>query len=206
MVGEGVLLEALRRPDVGQVLVIGRRPCGHSHPKLKEIIHSNFCDLSPITSQLAGYNACFYCLGVSSVGMKKAEYAHITYDMTIHVAETLQSLNPDMTFCYVTGAGTDSSEKGRMAWARVKGRTENQLLRMPFKDAYMFRPGFMKAAPGALNTQKYYRWFAWMYPAVRKLGIACTLTEVGQAMIHAAQRGYSKRVLEVKDIIELAKA
>src|ERR1700744_2355761 len=147
MVGEGVLLACLDHPEVEQVLAINRRPAGRTHPKLREIIHSDFFDLGPVEPQLAGYNACFFCLGVSSVGMKKEAYQHVTYDLTLNFAQALARQNADPAFCYVTGAGTDSSEKGRISWARVKGATENALLRM-FRRAYMFRPGFMKPTPG----------------------------------------------------------
>jgi hypothetical protein len=207
MVGEGVLLECLSNPEVERVLVINRRPGGRSHPKLTEIVHADFFDLAPIESRLAGYDACFFCLGVSSVGMKAAEYRHVTYDLTLHVAALLVRLNPDTAFCYVTGAGTDSSEKGRVAWARVKGATENALLRL-FKRGYMFRPGFMKPTPGQRNVNKYYKYIGWFYPVGRKLfpGGFCTIREVGLAMIHAAGRGAEKSVLEVKDIIALARS
>src|SRR3982074_2788545 len=156
MVGEGVLLECLSHPDVAQVLVINRRPGGVSHPKLREIIHPDFFDLAPIESQLIGYDACFFCLGVSSVGMSMEVYRHVTYDLTLNVGQCLAKSNPAMTFCYVTGAGTDSSEQGRVAWARVKGATENELMRL-FKHAYMFRPAFMKATPGQKNIKSYYK-------------------------------------------------
>lgn len=206
MVGEGVLLECLEHPDVASVGVINRRPGGVTHPKLKEIIHTDFFDLSPIASQLSGYNACFFCLGISSVGVSKEEYRHITYDLTLGFAQTLAVSNPDLTFCYVTGAGTDSTEKGRSAWARVKGETENALMRI-FKRAYMFRPGFMKATPGQKNVKDYYRFIAWMYPLGRVLFPAgfCTLQEVGRAMINISLKGYSKQIITVKDIVELAK-
>jgi uncharacterized protein YbjT (DUF2867 family) len=151
MVGEGVLLECLSHPDVEQVVVINRRPGGVSHPALREIIHPDFFDLAPIASQLIGYNACFFCLGVSSVGTSQEEYKRITYDLTLNVGQLLATLNPEMTFCYVTGAGTDSSGQGRVAWARVKGATENALMRS-FKRSYMFRPAFMKASPGQSAT------------------------------------------------------
>ena len=205
MVGEGVLLECLMHSDVEQVLVINRKPGGVSHPKLSEIIHSDFFDLKPIEQQLTGLNACFFCLGVSSVGMSKEEYRHITYDLTLTVAQLLAKLNPATTFCYVTGAGTDSSEQGSVAWARVKGATENALLRL-FKRAYMFRPGFMKATPGQNNVKSYYKFIAWLYPIGRALYPAgfCTLREVGLAMINAASKGYPKQILEVKDIVALA--
>jgi nucleoside-diphosphate-sugar epimerase len=205
MVGEGVLLECLNHLDMEQILVINRKPGGVSHPKLREIIHKDFFDLQPIEQQLSGFNACFFCLGVSSVGMREEEYKHITFDLTLNVARVLVELNPQMTFCYVTGAGTDSSEKGRSAWARVKGMTENALLRL-FKHAYMFRPGFMKATRGQKNVKSYYRYIAWLYPIGRTLYPAgfCTLQEVGLAMIKAAGKGYAKQILEVKDIVALA--
>ena len=207
MVGEGVLLECLNHPDVEQVLVINRKLGGVSHPKLREIIHTDFFDLAPIESQLIGYNACLFCLGVSSVGMSKEEYRHITYDLTLNVGQLLERLNPEMTFCYVTGAGTDSSEQGRVAWARVKGATENALMRL-FKQSYMFRPAFMKASAGQKNVKSYYRYLAWLYPIGRALYPAgfCTLQELGRAMINAVSKGYPKQILEVKDIVKLAKA
>jgi uncharacterized protein YbjT (DUF2867 family) len=207
MVGEGVLLECLNHPDVEQVLVINRKPGGVSHPKLREIIHADFFDLASIEQQLIGYNACFFCLGVSSVGMSREEYKHITYDLTLNVGKLLAELNPEMTFCYVTGAGTDSSEQGRTGWANVKGATENALMRL-FKHSYMFRPGFMKATPGQKNVKSYYKFLAWLYPIGRALYPSgfCTLEEVGRAMINAVSKGYPKQILEVKDIVELAKA
>jgi uncharacterized protein YbjT (DUF2867 family) len=205
MVGEGVLLECLNHPDVEQVLVINRRPGGMSHPKLREIIHADYFELASIEQQLVGYDACFFCLGVSSVGLNQAEYRHVTYDLTLSVAQTLAKVNSDVTFCYVTGAGTDSSEKGRVAWARVKGATENALIRL-FRKSYMFRPGFMKATPGQKNIKSYYTWIAWLYPIGRVLYPSgfCTLQEVGRAMINAANKGYPKQILEVRDIVQLA--
>ena len=205
MVGEGVLMECLSHPDVAQVLVINRKPAGVSHPKLREIIHMDFFDLANNEPQLLGYDACFFCLGVSSVGMSQEEYRHITYDLTLNVARTLAKCNADLTFCYVTGAGTDSSERGRTAWARVKGATENALMRL-FKRSYMFRPGFMKATPGQKNVKSYYTWLAWLYPLGRRLYPAgfCTLQEVARAMINAACQGYPKKILEVGDIVQLA--
>jgi nucleoside-diphosphate-sugar epimerase len=207
MVGEGVLLECLSHAEVEQVLVINRRPAGVSHAKLHEIIHADFFDLAPIESQLTGYNACFFCLGTSSVGVTKEDYRHITYDLTLNVGQLLARSNPEMTFCYVTGAGTDSSEQGRVAWARVKGATENALMRL-FKRSYMFRPGFMKATPGQKNVKSYYSFIAWLYPIGRALYPAgfCTLQEVGRAMINAASKGYPRQILDVQDIVRLAKA
>jgi uncharacterized protein YbjT (DUF2867 family) len=207
MVGEGVLLECLNHPDVERILVINRKPGGVSHPKLREIIHADFFNLAPIESQLVGYNACFFCLGISSIGMSEADYKHVTYDLTLNVGQLLAKLNPDLTFCYVTGAGTDSSEQGRVAWARVKGATENALMRL-FQHAYMFRPAFMKATPGQKNIKSYYKLFAWIYPIGRTLYPAgfCTLQEVGLAMINSVSRGYPKQILDVEDIAKLAKA
>jgi uncharacterized protein YbjT (DUF2867 family) len=205
MVGEGVLQECLNHPQVDKVLVISRRPSGIVHPKVSEVIHSNFHDVSAIENRLKGYNACFFCLGVSSVGMKEDEYRHLTYDLTLHVAKTLCRLNLDMTFCYVSGAGTSSSESGAM-WARVKGRTENELLKLPFKGSYMFRPAVMRPTPGLKNTLKGYTYFAWMLPGLQKLfpNYVCSLRDVGQAMINAVSKGYPKRILEVSDIVSLA--
>ena len=159
MVGEGVLYECLNHPDVESVLVINRRSCHTIHPKLKEIIHENFFNFSSIEEQLSGYNACFFCLGVSSVGMNEEKYTKVTYDLTLGFAGTLARLNPEMTFCYVSGAATDSSEKGKMMWARVKGKTENDLMKLPFKRAYMFRPGFMQPTKGLKNANKMYKVF-----------------------------------------------
>jgi len=206
MVGEGVLHECLLHPDVEAVLVINRKPCGVSHPKLKEIIHADFYDLSAIESQLTGYNACFFCLGVSSVGMKEPEYYKVTYILTMHVAQTLSRLNMDMVFCYVSGAGTDSSEKGRLSWARVKGKTENDLMKLPFKAAYGFRPGFMLPTEGLKNTLPYYKYVTWLYPLVRPLfpGMFGTLKELGMAMINVVKFGSVKKTPDVKDIRELA--
>jgi hypothetical protein len=206
MVGEGVLLECLANNDVEQVLVINRKPGGVTHPKLREIIHKDFFNLAPIESQLSGYNACFFCLGVSSVGVTAEEYKHFTQDLTLNVGKTLAKLNPDMTFCYITGAGTDSSEKGRVRWARVKGATENALMGM-FKKSFMFRPGFMKATSGQKNLKSFYKYIDWTYPIGRALYPSgfCTLQEVGKAMINAATQGAPKQILEVKDIVQLSK-
>lgn len=207
MVGEGVLHECLYHPDVEAVLVINRKPCGVTHQKLNEIIHANFHDLSPIEGQLKPYNACFFCLGVSSVGMNEEMYHHQTYDLTIHVAKTLLRQNPDMVFCYVSGSGTDNTGNGRSMWARVKGKTENALLQIGFKGAYMFRPGYMQPTKGLKNTLRWYGVFSWMYPLLRLLfpGYVSTLKEVGVAMIHVVTKGYEKPVLEVRDIVRLAR-
>jgi len=208
MVGEGVMHECLLRDEVEQVLVINRRPCGFEHPKLIEIVHKDFFDISPIADQLKGYNACYFCLGVSSVGMKEPEYYRMTYTLTLGVAQVLSSQNPDIVFCYVSGAGTDSTEKGRSMWARVKGKTENDLMKLPFKKVYAFRPGYMHPTLGLKNTNKYYKYISWMYPFLKLLfpNGASTLAELGEAMINITLNGYDKQVIEVKDIIKLAKA
>jgi len=207
MVGEGVLMESLEHPDVEKVLVINRRPCGVTHPKLTEILHADFLDLSPVADNLTGYNACFFCLGVSSVGMKEDVYYTMTYTLTMHMAGMLSKQNPDMTFCYVSGAGTDSTEKGRINWARVKGKTENDLMKLPFKKTFAFRPGFMLAAKGAKNVPGYFGVFRVLYPALRSLfpRFVTTLKEVAVAMINSVKYGYEKPVIEVNDIIALSK-
>lgn len=206
MVGEGVLHECLQHPQVEAVLIISRKPYGLSHPKLTEIIHTDFYNLSPIASQLSGYDACFFCLGISSVGMKEDAYYKVTYTLTLHVAGTLAPLNPQMVFCYISGAGTDSTEKGRSMWARVKGKTENDLMKLPFREVYAVRPGFIKPTKGLKHTHKFYWYINWAFPIGRALFPAgfCTMKELGLAMIHIATRGYSKKVVDGKAIIQLA--
>jgi hypothetical protein len=207
MVGEGVLMESLLHPYVEKVLVIGRRACGVSHPKLTEIIHTDFFDLTPIAEQLKGYNACFFCLGVSSVGMKEDKYYSLTYTLTMHVAEILSKQNQGMTFIYISGAGTDSTERGRLSWARIKGKTENDLMKLSFKKVYAFRPGFMLPSKDARNVHGYYFIFRMLYPMLRFVlpDYVSTLKEVALAMINAVIIGYEKPVLEVKDILAVAR-
>lgn len=207
MVGEGVLFECLNHPAVEKVLIVNRRPYPLQHPKLKECIVPDFLKLDSFTEQLSGYDACFYCAGVSSVGMNEADYTRITYDTTIHFAKTLSTLNPQMTFIFVTGAGTDSTEKSRSMWARVKGKTENDLQRLPFKKAYSFRPGFMKASPGQRNIPWIYYSLAWLYYPLRPIipGLMSTLRDVAIAMIKCVLVGYPKPILEVRDINAFAK-
>ncbi len=206
MVGEGVLHEALLSEDVGRVLVLTRRSSGISHPKLSELIVNDFYDLSPIESQLAGYNACFFCLGVTSVGKKEEEYRRLTYDLTMSVARSLSKMNPDMTFCYISGKSTDSTEHGKLMWARVKGKTENDLMKLPFKRVFAFRPGYLHPTPGMKNVNKYYKYITWLYPVLRQMApsTVSTLEELGLAMIHVSERGYDSSILEVKDIIAAA--
>jgi hypothetical protein len=207
MVGEGVLHECLNHPDVEQVLVVNRKPCGVTHPKLTEIIHADFYDLSSIETKLSGYNACFFCLGTSVIGKTEEQYTKITYTLTMHFAETVCRQNPGMVFCYISGASTDTTEQGRMMWARVKGKTENDLMKLPFKAVYNFRPGYMHPTPGLKNTLKSYKYITWMYPFLRAIfpGKVTTLAELGHAMINVARDGYDKNILEVKDILTLSK-
>lgn len=205
MVGEGVLHECLKHDDVESVLVIGRRACGVTHPKLGELLHTDFFDFSKIEDQLRGYNACFFCLGVSSIGKKEDEYRRITYDITLAAAQTLSQLNADMTFCYVSGEGTDSSEKGKLMWARVKGKTENDILKLPFKGAFMFRPGYIKPTKGLKSAYLVSRMLAGIYPLLKAIAPKhlCTLEELGLSMIRVSENGYSSHVLENVDIRKL---
>jgi hypothetical protein len=207
MVGEGVLHECLLHPSVAEVLVVGRKPCGVAHPKLKEIIHKDFFNLSAIQQQLAGYDACFFCLGVSSVGMKEPEYYNLTYTLTMAFAQAVLAVNNNMTFSYISGASTDSTEKGRLMWARVKGKTENDLARLGFAAEYNFRPGYMHPTPGLKNVNKAYKYISWMYPFLRLVfpNRVSTLKDLALAMINSALYGYEKNILEVKDIKALAR-
>lgn len=207
MVGEGVLHECLQHDAIEEVLVVNRRPCGITHSKLRELIHNDFYDLTSIAHQLKGYDACLFCLGVSSIGMKEAEFYKPTYTLTMHFAETVSRQNKQMIFCYVSGAGTDSTEKGRQMWARVKGKTENDLMKLPFKKVYNFRPGYMQPTKGLNNTLGYYKYMSWLYPVLRAFfpKYVSTLKELGLAMINAATKVYNKSILEVKDIVALAK-
>jgi uncharacterized protein YbjT (DUF2867 family) len=206
MVGEGVLHEALLHPAVDAALVVGRRRCGVTHPKLRELLLKDFYDYSSCEEQLRGYNACFFCLGVSSVGMKELDYRHVTYDLTLAAAKILVRLNPGMTFCYVSGTGTDSTGSGKRMWARVKGSTENDLMKLPFKAVYAFRPGFIKPIRGLKNAYRLSVLLGGMYPVWKSLlpNYVCTLEDLGIAMIRSATDGYGKTILENKDIEALA--
>jgi uncharacterized protein YbjT (DUF2867 family) len=210
MVGQCVLRECLEDADVELVAAIGRSGTGVQNAKLREILHADLLDYTAIESQLRGFDACFFCLGVSSVGMKPEEYERITYGFTIAAARMLSRLNPQMTFVYVSGAGTDSSEKGRTAWARVKGRTENELLRLPFKAAYMFRPGIIQPLKGIRSktapVRVLYLVLRPVMPLLRRIApnLIVTSEQLGRAMVAAAKQGAPKRILEVRDISELA--
>jgi uncharacterized protein YbjT (DUF2867 family) len=209
MVGQGVLRECLLDPDVQQILSIVRTPTNQQNPKLRELVHTNFFDYSDIEPQLTGFDACIFTLGVSSAGMSEAEYTHLTHDLTLAVATTLARLNPQMTFLYVSGAGTDSTEHGRTMWARVKGRTENDLLKLPFRAAYMFRPGIIQPLHGIRSKTKLYQAFYTILSPVLPLlesafPQAITTTEqLGRAMLKVAKNGFPKPILESRDINSL---
>jgi uncharacterized protein YbjT (DUF2867 family) len=206
MVGQGVLRECLLDPGVNRVQVIGRTPTGVQHPKLRETVHSDLWHYSTIEGDLSGFDACFFVLGVSSAGMKAEAYEHITYGITMAAAETLCRLNPNMKFFYVSGAGTDSTERGRSMWARVKGKTENALLRLPFSAAYMFRPGLIQPLHGARSKTPAYRIiYSAVSPVISLLRRAfpnhvVTTEEIGLAMLMVARRDYPKPILEISDI------
>lgn len=204
MVGQSALRECLLDEDVQEILAISRKNTNQQHEKLKEIELENVADLSSIEHEITGFDACFFCLGVSSAGMKEEEYRKITYDITLSVATTFARINQQMTFIYVTGSGTDSSEKGRSMWARVKGKTENDLLRLPFKAAYMFRPGAIIPMHGVKSKTKLYQFFYDIlkpfYPLLMKSNGVITSEQVGKAMIHVARVGYSRPVIESHEL------
>jgi uncharacterized protein YbjT (DUF2867 family) len=209
MVGQGVLRECLIDPDVESVLSVVRRSSGQTHQKLKELVHDNFFDFSKIENDLTGFDACFFCLGISSAGMSEAEYKRITYDITIAAAQTLLKMNPNLTFIFVSGLGTDSTEKSRTMWARIKGKTENALLQMPFKAKYMFRPAFIQPLHGITSKTKLYRLFyvliTPLYPLLKFLfpKHVTTTEKIGRAMIKVAKQGASKNILTTADINEV---
>jgi uncharacterized protein YbjT (DUF2867 family) len=210
MVGQGVLRECLLDPDVHQILSIVRTPSNQPHPKLRELVHTDFFDYSAIEPELTGFDACFFSLGVSSAGMDEAKYTHLTYDLTLAAATTLARLNPQMTFLYISGAGTDSTEHGRTMWARVKGKTENDLLKLPFHAAYMFRPGFIQPLHGIRSKTKLYQTFyTALNPILPLLKSAfpryiTTTEELARAMLNVARNGYPSPILETPDIIRAA--
>ena len=205
MVGEGVLLECLAHPQITEILSVSRKPAGKTHPKLKEYIVPDFLSLKESDETLTGFDACFFCAGVSSVGMKETEYTRVTYDTTLAFAKAL-SPKPRMSFFYVSGAGTDGSEKGRVMWMRVKGKTENDLMKLPFKQVLAFRPGLMQFTDGQKNVSALQNFMSLLYPVVNFAfpNVANTIRQVGRAMIYAAENGYEKKVVEVKDIKILA--
>jgi len=210
MVGQGVLRECLLASDVEEVVAIGRTSIGAKHPKLKEIIHHDWFDYSTIKSDLHSFDACFFCLGVSSFGINEATYTRLTYDLTISAAQVLSTQNPEMSFIYVSGSGTDSSEQGKSMWARIKGRTENALLRLPFKSVYLFRPSVIQPLHGALSKTAQYRLFYSLFnpilPLMRRLMPSTMLTTeiVGRAMLELSRNGSQKQILNARDINEIS--
>ncbi|MDP4105267.1 MAG: NAD-dependent epimerase/dehydratase family protein [Bacillota bacterium] len=208
MVGQGVLRECLLDNEVREILTIGRKCTNHQHSKLKEIELRNVADLSSIEHEIKGFDACFFCLGVSSQGMKEQDYKKITYNITLSIAESLARLNPKMTFIYVSGSGTDSTEKGRFMWARVKGKTENDLLRLPFKAAYMFRPGAIIPMHGVKSKTKWYQLFYDLmrpfYPLLKKSSMVITTEQLGKAMIQVTKHGYFNAVIESDDLKKIS--
>jgi uncharacterized protein YbjT (DUF2867 family) len=206
MVGQGVLRECLLNPDVNQVLTIVRSPMGQQHTKLRELVRTDLFDYSNVEADLTGFDACFFCLGVTSAGMTEEQYTHITHDLTLAAATTLAKLNPTMTFIYVSGSGTDGTERGRSMWARVKGKTENDLLKLPFKAAYMFRIGFVQPLHGIVSKTKLYRiFYSVLNPILPFMQKAFpsqigTTEQVGRAMLLVAKHGFPRPVLESKDI------
>jgi len=211
MVGKGVLLECLDDPRIERVLLVSRHHVDVGHQKIHEILHQDFFDWAPIQAQLTDLDACFFCLGVSSVGMSESDYLRSTYDLTLGAATTLASMNAGrLTFCYVSGEGTDSSEHGRSAWARIKGKTENALMRLPFKGAYMFRPGYIQPLRGIRSKTRWYQLvydvFGPFYPVLRRLfpGHVTTTVAIGRAMIQVTAAGYARPILSSDDINELA--
>jgi len=211
MVGQGVLRACLAAGDVEKVLLVGRSPLKLEHPRLDQALLTDFFAIQAIRERLSGYDACFFCLGVSSSGMTEAQYTHITYDLTLEVASCLAGLNPAMVFTYVSGAGTDSSEQGGTMWARVKGRTENQLKSLGFRGVYLFRPSIIQPLGGIQSKTRAYRLFysvvGWLLPAIRKLfpGFIVTTDDIGQAMLNVARAGAGRAVLEPREIARVAK-
>jgi uncharacterized protein YbjT (DUF2867 family) len=203
MVGEGVLFECLQNKNVSEVLIVNRKHYDLHHPKLKELLVPDFLSLNDFASDITGYDACFFCAGISSIGMKEDKYRQITYDTTLHFAKTVLAYNPNMVFTYVSGAKTDSTEKGRMMWARVKGKTENDLMKLSFKGVYNFRPGAMLPFEHQKNWKKAYKSIGKIIKFFAPKSII-TLQELGKAMINAATIGYSKHILEIRDIKSLA--
>lgn len=208
MVGEGVLMSCLSDSRIAEVLSVSRRSTGKSHPKLKEYIVNDFLSMKEGDRRLAGYDACFFCAGVSSLRMSEADYTRMTYETTLHFAKIVSGQNPEMTFVYVSGAGTDSTERGRSMWARVKGRTENALTGLPFRKVHNFRPAFIKPLPGQKHVLSAYKYVGWLYPILRPVfpNVACTASEIAAAMIQCATGDVDKTTIEMSDIRRLASA
>jgi uncharacterized protein YbjT (DUF2867 family) len=208
MVGEGVLLHCLEDARVEKVLAVSRKSANRSHPKLTELLVPDFMNLAAVEAQLTGYDACFYGAGISSVGMNEADYTKITYDTPVHFATVLARLNPRLVMVHVSGRSTDSTEQGKVMWARVKGKAENALIKLPYKAAYNFRPALMKPVAGQRSVKAAFKPVLWLYPLWKTLfpGSAMTLDEIGNAMIRCVVDGAPKHVLEVADLQQLARA
>ncbi len=210
MVGKGVLLECLDHPEISEVLSVGRKPLGINHPKLKELIHTDFSEFDSVAENLRGYDACYHSMGVSATQHNEASYTKMTLDFTLALATTIYRLNPQSTFIYVSGAGTDSSEKGRQMWARVKGKTENKILALGFKQAFMFRPGAIIPLRGIEPSNKVYKFLVnnltWLVKGLKRLApnSIVNTTQIGLAMINATQKGYYKNIINPADILRLA--
>jgi uncharacterized protein YbjT (DUF2867 family) len=204
MVGEGVLLECLNSSAVEEILMINRRHVDITHAKLKELLVPDFLKLENHSGGLEGFDACFFCAGISSVGMSEEDYTKVTYDTTVHFATVLANINPNMVFTYVTGAHTDGSEQGKVMWARVKGKTENALMKLPFRSQYNFRPGFMKPVEGQKNVRWFFKPVIAIYPLLFPKK-SLTLNQIAQAMIRLVSTPYSKQVLEIEDIRAVAR-
>lgn len=210
MVGKGILLECLDHKEIDEVLVISRNPINLKHPKLKELIQKDFSDYSMVRNQLKGYDACFFCLGISAAGLNEEQYKKITYSFTLSLAKTLFEINPEMTFNYVSGQGTDSSEKGRMMWARVKGKTENDLINLGFKQAFMFRPGMIIPLRGIKSRTKSYQfmydYFLWLVKIMKAIApnSVVSTSQIGLAMINSVLKGFNKTIVKPEDIITLS--
>jgi len=211
MLGQALVIESLEDNRIGSILLINRKPSGVTNPKIKEIIHSDFYDFSAISHEFIGIDACFFCLGTSAVGKNEAKYHRITYDLTLEVATRLKGVAPEASFIYISGAGTDSSAKGRVMWARVKGKTENMLIDT-FNQAYMFRPGYIQPAKGVVSSTNWYRWIykciGFLYPVIRRVfkNSVMTSEQLSHAMLNAAFKGYHRKIIEVRDVLNLAAA
>lgn len=211
MIGKGVLLECLDHPEVSEVLSIGRRVLDLKHPKLKQLQHKDFSEFESVSDQLSGYDACYSCMGVSSAGMKEEQYTVMTYDYTMALAKVLYRLNPQMTYTYVSGQSTDSSENGKVMWARVKGKTENDLISLGFKQAFAFRPGAIIPMRGVKPSSKLYsvliKYLTWLIKLIKRISPNSVVdtTQIGKAMINITLNGYDKKIIDPKDILILAK-
>lgn len=201
MIGEGVLIECLKNPEITEVLSVSRKPSGITHLKLKEYIVSDFLSLKENDQTLQGYDACFFCAGVSSLGMSKVDYEKNTYHTTLQFARSLNP-NPNLTFIYISGGGTDSTEKGKIHWARVKGKTENELMKLPFKQAFGFRIGVVKATEGQKHILKFYKYLSWLFPIMKIFFPSAynTMNQIAKAMIYISKNGYDRNIIFVKDI------